>query len=904
MKLRSIAISLMLICATFTPAFAKKNTHQTETKVSRIQPLSYENKSEEQILAEQQQLMTDLLDCGREQANKILFSIQQMQLVIGNNQLQLSKKTTEKIIQEFGGIFQIIVQATSAAFATTDPQSIMHGIIINHAIAQYFLITPTKKVSFAGFETYIQTEMQALQTSITSEAEFIAFVNKTNSLVDKLTDHADGLGLTRTNKFFRWFFDAPAIKFSKISDVFSDATPYGILKWTVKWSIFATIALYSITYATDLGPKKLKEKLGRSIRQRTLDDLRERNKLEKKHIEKQIALQEKAEQEQMQAKNSQSSVPATNYDAYSTPFSTSAKTKVDESFQGSDLALKADMRAVHEVGKTKLEKFENNLDLMGIKFTLSPAINIPILSALWFNDFLLEYGPIPVNVSKKIEEFKKVGWVQKLLLKKENFFHKLKGNHSTQITSAQAGGFPMDVADVSMDEIIGRPDLLQLAKEIKDYITHPDRYDRTNTPPSTGILLVGPPQTGKSFFAKALRTYLNQGLDKNEIKFISLTKGDIAAAGGIDMVFRHAKALAPCVLFLDEIDMLGANRVKDPITTSDLLTAMSGLDAQSNSNKVVVIAATNMPDQLDFALTKDGRFGKQIPFEYPSYENRVEALVRGFNMRHISIINMTPEETMTFIHQIARQTAGVSFNNLETIIKAALRAAMSETRMVTRADFEQAIDLEIRKITYSANISQAEEMLVAMYQTGKAIAYELLASNDIVVKVTTYPVRKDINAVQTNMVIGNQKDNDENNKHVANEIIQIVTKQGSVFTCSTNNSESFLNDDEYINECLIALAGKASLELITGKMYNQFYKEDHAQAIRVLERKISQGTKVTPKIQRQALAEKDILYEKVKVILEPYKQIIQEIAQELAKKHILNELEWKTLLEKAGFKKP
>ncbi|MDP3788479.1 MAG: ATP-binding protein [Candidatus Chromulinivorax sp.] len=443
-----------------------------------------------------------------------------------------------------------------------------------------------------------------------------------------------------------------------------------------------------------------------------------------------------------------------------------------------------------------------------------------------------------------------------------------------------------DMAKTYFTDMIGSENLEKLARELTDYLKNPTRYERAGISPSTGYLLVGPSQTGKSFFAKALKTMIDEEFEgtNQKVKFAVITSEDLQYSGGFTDIFYWARKKAPIILFMDEIDMFGTRRDRDAKNTQELLTAMNGMETDP-SKKVIVIAATNRPEELDFALKQKGRLGTVITFDVPTYECRKIYLEKQLSKRNIIV-------SSEMIDTIAQETDGQTYNMIDDIIKQALQLATFQKRTVQEADLEITLDREIRKIKPNTTMSAQEQELVAIYQAGQAAARHVLATDQQIVKITINTVDKPMKSKEGFGVVHEQKGDMHENHELLPQIRIKPTRLGFVFTMSKTNNHELISDIEQEKELMALLAGQAALELIKGTTFNGFGKEDRAKVIEALERKISQGTPITDTIRQQAIAAKDILYQKAKQTLQKHVGFIKTITNELIQHHTIATKQW------------
>jgi ATP-dependent Zn protease len=473
-------------------------------------------------------------------------------------------------------------------------------------------------------------------------------------------------------------------------------------------------------------------------------------------------------------------------------------------------------------------------------------------------------------------------WAKEKVVKKaKDLDQKLQG-------SAKKSSDKQDEEKIPLSEMVGCEDLKQLALNIANFMKHPERYERAQIEEHRGILLSGPPQCGKTFFAKVLRSLIDEELgDEQHVKFIDAKKY-YDAGYDIEYIFWYASFYAPCIIFIDELDMLGTRREKDPFNTSQLLTCMQGIDMKSK--QIFVIAATNRPEQIDPALLVDGRFGKKIHIDYPRYQDRLAYLIRELDKR---CIHLEPE----FIDSMAQETEGCSFNTLKRVITEAIILSSIETRPVNKADFEKTLDIEVRHMQANQTLSERERRIIATYQAGKAVARHVLKTTQQVVKVTINTVIKDIKLSEAGLVIDSSGEKpSENDKLMKNKSEQRI-KLGEVFTKSTANHSELLGNQEQDKECLVLCAGNGALQLFYGDPFNQCNKHDRAEAMHLIYNMISLGEKPDEKLRIQACTLKEQMDQKILGILSEHKDLIEKIADILVKQSTIDRYEWKSLVE-------
>ena len=217
----------------------------------------------------------------------------------------------------------------------------------------------------------------------------------------------------------------------------------------------------------------------------------------------------------------------------------------------------------------------------------------------------------------------------------------------------------------TFDDIIGHEAFKHQLNRYVEYIMDPDKFDRAGATPERGILFAGPPQTGKTMLAEATageilkRQMLNGNTDK--FSFLVFTPAEINESG-IDFILWLAEAQAPCIVFIDELDLYGLQRERNTKMLGEFLTAMSGAMNTEKSKRIILLGATNKPENLDQALLQHGRFGKILYFDYPSFEERKQF----FNKKLLQDLGLTFKDT--FVEKLTRETENCTYNDLKAIV--------------------------------------------------------------------------------------------------------------------------------------------------------------------------------------------------------------------------------------------
>ena len=291
---------------------------------------------------------------------------------------------------------------------------------------------------------------------------------------------------------------------------------------------------------------------------------------------------------------------------------------------------------------------------------------------------------------------------------------------------------------IRFSDVAGEDEAKESLSEVVDYLHNPDKYTEAGASMPKGILLVGPPGTGKTMLAKAVAGEAN-------VPFFSISGSEFVemfvgmGASKVRDLFRQAKEKAPCIVFIDEIDAIGQKRSSGSgyggndereQTLNQLLTEMDGFEENTG---VIILAATNRPESLDPALTRPGRFDRRVPVELPDLAGR-EAILK------VHAKKIKAGDDVDF-HTIARMAAGASGAELANIInEAALRAVRSGRVIVNEADLEESIEVVIAGYQKkNAVLSDQEKKVVAYHEIGHALVAALQSHSAPVQKITIIP---------------------------------------------------------------------------------------------------------------------------------------------------------------------
>ena len=352
------------------------------------------------------------------------------------------------------------------------------------------------------------------------------------------------------------------------------------------------------------------------------------------------------------------------------------------------------------------------------------------------------------------------------------------GNSNAKVYVKDSAG------SIKFDDVAGEDEAKENLSEIVNYLHDPSKYRDIGASMPKGILLVGPPGTGKTMLAKAVAGEAN-------VPFFSISGSEFVemfvgmGASKVRDLFKQAKEKAPCIVFIDEIDAIGKKRDGGKFgggndereqTLNQLLTEMDGFEG---SNGVIILAATNRPESLDPALTRPGRFDRRVPVELPDLQGR-EAILRV----HAKKIKTEPNINYA---QIARMASGASGAELANIVnEAALRAVRNHRIAASQADMEESIEVVIAGYQKkNAILTDKEKSIVSYHEIGHALVAALQSHSAPVQKITIVP--------RTSGALGYTMQVDEGNHY-------LMTK------------------DEIINKIATLTAGRVAEEIVFGSI--------------------------------------------------------------------------------------
>lgn len=443
---------------------------------------------------------------------------------------------------------------------------------------------------------------------------------------------------------------------------------------------------------------------------------------------------------------------------------------------------------------------------------------------------------------------------------------------------------------IKFSDVAGEDEAKDSLQEVVEYLHDPSKYRDIGAKMPKGILLVGPPGTGKTMLAKAVA-------GESEVPFFSISGSEFVemfvgmGAAKVRDLFKQAKEKAPCIVFIDEIDAIGKKRGGAALggndereqTLNQLLTEMDGFEDNAG---VIILAATNRPESLDPALTRPGRFDRQVPVTLPDLQGRVAIL-----KVHAAKIKTAPSIDYD---KVARMASGASGAELANIVnEAALRAVRDHRPYATQEDMEESIEVVIAGYQKKhAILTDKEKCIVSYHEIGHALVAALASHSAPVQKITIIP--------RTSGALGYTMQVEQGNHYLMNKeemLDQIATLTGGraaeevVFGTSTNGASNDIEKATRLARAMITRYGMSdefgmvAMENVT----NQYLGGDTTLAC-------------SPETQaRIDKAVSDLIktqHEKARRLLEEHRKKLDELAKYLYEKETITGEQFMEILER------
>ena len=442
---------------------------------------------------------------------------------------------------------------------------------------------------------------------------------------------------------------------------------------------------------------------------------------------------------------------------------------------------------------------------------------------------------------------------------------------------------------IRFSDVAGEDEAKENLAEIVDYLHNPEKYKEVGAAMPKGLLLVGPPGTGKTMLAKAVAGEAN-------VPFFSMSGSEFVemfvgmGAAKVRDLFKQANEKAPCIVFIDEIDAIGKKRDghvggndEREQTLNQLLTEMDGFEENSG---VILLAATNRPESLDPALTRPGRFDRRVPVELPDLKGREEIL-----KVHAKKIKLADDVDF---EKIARMASGASGAELANIVnEAALRTVRDSRRYVTEADLEESIEIVIAGYQKkNAILTEKEKLVVSYHEIGHALVAAMQTHSAPVQKITIVP--RTSGALGYTMQVEEGEHNLMSKEELENKVATLTGGRAAeevVFGSITTGASNDIEQATKLSRAMITRYGMneefdmVALETVS----NQYLGGDSSLAC-------SEETQRQVDKQVVALVKKQ--HEKAKQILMDNRKKLDELAEYLYKKETITGEEFMSVLNK------
>ncbi len=460
-----------------------------------------------------------------------------------------------------------------------------------------------------------------------------------------------------------------------------------------------------------------------------------------------------------------------------------------------------------------------------------------------------------------------------------SFWNKLRGG---AYLKAKQTGILNFYPTHGFDKVIGLETVKSEFDVLLQFLKDPEAAVRRGLIPSKAYLLTGAPGVGKTYAVEGLCgeiEKITQG-SNHPFRFLRVDAPLIhGAPGGITSILEFARRNAPCVIFIDEIDLLGLQRTGDNKMLSEFLTSMGNSIDNDPMKLVVLIAATNKPQMLDKALLRTGRF-KEIRIEHPTFQARKMFLEKelgsyGLNLKEFDL------------DAIAQETDQHTIEDLRLLIRRGIITSWMLKMPLNQAILDYGLNKEVHHIMLEddRDIPVHEQKLLAVYFAGRAFALNIFDTNEVLAKVTIKPVMTKLNE-RTAWQEFFHKDLKE----------QATIEHGSVFTMpKRTNSINMLTKNELLDMCKAYLAGTAAQELLLNNSSLAQDNSDHERAFMCAQRYVLDGLdpeKLSPDLKKHYQHKAMIIFKKckeeVKKTLKPHVTTIKALADKLEKELILS----------------
>ena len=556
-----------------------------------------------------------------------------------------------------------------------------------------------------------------------------------------------------------------------------------------------------------------------------------------------------------------------------------------------------DMTEEKQIGVVQIDQEENQIvftDKENQNIYKTGMVTDPDLTQRLHDSGASFSGEIVEHVSPVISIL--ISWVLPILIfvgigqyMSKKLMDKASGSNSMIFGKSNAKVYVKSSEGIRFSDVAGEDEAKENLAEVVDYLHNPGKYREVGADMPKGILLVGPPGTGKTMLAKAVAGEAN-------VPFFSMSGSEFVemfvgmGASKVRDLFRQAKEKAPCIVFIDEIDAIGQKRDgraggndEREQTLNQLLTEMDGFEG---NNGVIILAATNRPESLDPALTRPGRFDRRVPVELPDLAGR-EAILKV----HAKKVNLSEGVDFT---KIARMASGASGAELANIInEAALRTVRDGRKYVTQSDLEESIEVVIAGYQKkNAILTDQEKKIVSYHEIGHALVAAKQTNSAPVQKITIVP--------RTSGALGYTMQVEEGNHYLMlkeeleNKIATLTGGRAAeelVFQTSSTGASNDIEQATKLARAMITRYGMSSdFDMVAMEtVNNQYLGGDTSLAC---------SAEAQAEIDRQVVALVKRQHEKALKILEENREKLDELAGYLYEKETITGEEFMNILNR------
>ena len=465
------------------------------------------------------------------------------------------------------------------------------------------------------------------------------------------------------------------------------------------------------------------------------------------------------------------------------------------------------------------------------------------------------------------------------------------GNQFMQFGKSNAKVYVQSTTGITFNDVAGEDEAKELLTEIVDFLHNPQKYQEIGAVCPKGALLVGPPGTGKTLLAKAVA-------GEAGVPFFSISGSEFVemfvgmGASKVRDLFKQAQSMAPCIIFIDEIDAIGKSRDsrygggndEREQTLNALLAEMDGFDS---SKGLVILAATNRPEVLDKALLRPGRFDRRVIVERPDLKGRVETL-------KVHAKNVKMDETVNF-DEIALATSGAVGSDLANMInEAALAAVKAGREAVSQKDLLEAVEVVIAgKEKKDRILGEEEKKIVAYHEVGHAMAIAVQKNTEPVQKITIVP--RTMGALGYTMQVPEEEKYLMSKEQMLGELVTLFGGRAAEEVVFHSVTTGASNDIERATQIARAMVTQYGMSEKFGLMGLESIQNRYLDGRAVMNCSDATGALIDEEVKEML----KVAYDKAKKIIEDHREVMDEIAEFLIERETITGKEFMEIYNKS-----